>query len=535
MSFDEQQKARPRLDAYATEDAIFQFPRLVRIELFSQLSPSELGRFCGTGRRAALAICGFGNVQSRRVVGEDGAPKLVHALTDANGAILDLFDDAEVMPEVWQAFLARDYGLAPVAADCAAFTPYERRLVAESFARYAPPSLDNLERLRRLRRLYAKLWASADTTYRFEPGVAALPNTVAFYTRDGIVIERSKGRVLMTSVIDLVAAEFEGNGRDRKTEGANPTSIELFKSGNESFPNENLQGVIGSPFHTGAYLIVTDVQTYAVVMRDADFWVVPVSFDIGEVCVDAREPNKFYFSGPQPLKFLPFVIDAALEAPNLQQLNVSTTYTYISTETGAERSGSLLSIPNDISAERVAGLALLTERVSVAFAREDRSLVEYDLYTGRGQRIRHATEETYAYLVPILRAERNGNEQAGRFGTTVLRLGFDPWGFRVVVQNLPELGSRRETPALFYRLDGRLNLDFSRVGPTSFLISSSYDSLFFDWDTGLRWPEPYTRVAFVNWRSNTGAPPVWIARPASSYPTYSTERQPAKVLEPVQL
>lgn len=539
MSFsDVRPNARQRAEEFTTEAQIFGLARLARVEIFSQLSPSELGRFCDTGRLAALAICGIGNVQTRAL--DDGG-KIVHALVDNEGAILDLFDDLEIMPEIWQAFLARDYGISPQAALCSAFSPYERNLVALSFLRYTPAPISNLRRLRRLRRLYIKLWQSADRRFETEPDTnppppgPALPNTDVLYARDGIVLERSGRTVLMSSVVALVAAELAGLGRFRGTGGTMSQTVELFKG------TGDVMRVIGSPFHTGAYLIMTTAGNYAVVMRDTDFWTLEAPRNCREIYVDAREPDKIYFADGVPLQTAPYVVDLALTEPEWQQLQNVPEYMYTDSETGEQRSASFFSPTSDL---QMVGfkhdLLLFTNRFAVAYfpALGRSAVINYNPLTGRGHRVDDSFALTQVYLVPTLNPGRNDNEQKGRFGTTVLYLclQYSDNG-RVVVERLRQPGDG-DAPAVLFTLSNIVEDYVWRVGPTTALFANvaGNDFLLFDWATGQEWPVSENRVLRMPWLLDFAKTPLWLARPAGGAPAdEGATKVQAKILEPIRV
>lgn len=157
--------------------------RQAQIEILADFEASDLPAFCLSNKTFAAQFCGSGD-------------------PDAVGLL-----DRDIVYEHWQVWLARDYGLSHNANQCAAFSPLERELVANSMQRaidFSAPNMTNWRRLRELSRLYRRLVQSVSR----QP-IHNRQFSTYWGCRDGIAIVNSyyswrRPQLWLVSIVDVL-------------------------------------------------------------------------------------------------------------------------------------------------------------------------------------------------------------------------------------------------------------------------------------------------------------------------------------------
>jgi len=199
-------------DAPLSVNRLRTLPRAARLELLSRLSVFDLQAVCASDRMMRLIACGLGDVKSRRVVtsrrGEPEVTVLRHSLVGSD----EVVDDADVLPELWAAFLEHASGISAVAARCQGESQFEKHFVSASVNKFISQRTSYLERLRRLRFLHDTLCdvqlKQPKFLSKFTPQFRECrAGTYVFQSRDYSEDER-RPPLLLVSMVQILSRQY---------------------------------------------------------------------------------------------------------------------------------------------------------------------------------------------------------------------------------------------------------------------------------------------------------------------------------------
>jgi hypothetical protein len=215
-------------------DAFDALPRAVRIEILLTFSADEVENvFCKLSRRYRRIYCG-------------------------DMTLADTIGDLEVVYEVWQGLLQRDFGVSPNPDLCRGHTPRERKMVAAAIDR-AVPTTNRLNsfKARGYAIIYYRL-ASLDT--RIIPGLSDRDHGTVLGTQDHMVFFETKRRsgdqlvstANLTTTVDFVYGQL-----------TNETPVRYTLTERTTERNTIGFRIITTKSYGGAYLLFEDDTTLA--------------------------------------------------------------------------------------------------------------------------------------------------------------------------------------------------------------------------------------------------------------------------------